>query len=339
MNRMNRRHFLKKGVHVGCSLFLSTSGTIACSHNKDESQSESLKSSCSRVVAATRGDLRNHADRLSSDNVAKLLDTAVENYFEITSAKKAWQSIVTPDDIVGIKVNCLAGRGMSTSKELTEAIQEKLLEAGVKSHRIIVWDRLNRDLEQAGYKIYYGKRKPQCYGNDQIGYSRDIFEFGSVGSRLSRIILQQCTKVINVPILKDHGIAGVTIALKNFFGAIDNPNKYHSDVGDPYIADVNMIPEIRNKVCLTICDATTAQYEGGPPYMPQWAWHNDGLLVAKDMVALDYVGWQMIEEKRKEMGFEPLAALGREPTYIATAGNSKHNLGKSDPEKIQIIRV
>ena len=100
---------------------------------------------------------------------------------------------------------------------------------------------------------------------------------GSAASLLSKTLTQTCDAVINLPVLKDHGIVGVTMALKNLFGAIHNPNKYHSDVGDPYVADVYMLPPIRQKVRLAICDATTAQYEGGPSYMPQWGWSYNGL--------------------------------------------------------------
>jgi len=336
---MNRRDFLKKGTCLSGTLMFGAGGTMVCGQGKERKETQHTKSDKSLLVSATRGDLRTPAGRVSSEKVQKLLDTAMENFYKVSSPHKAWQQVVGPEDIVGIKVNCLAGKGISTSIELVEAIQERLLEVGIPQHRIIVWDRLNSDLERAGYGIYYGKQKPQCYGNDQIGYSNDIFEYGSVGSRLSKIILHQCTAVINVPILKDHGIVGVTMALKNFFGAIDNPNKYHDSVGDPYIADVNMIPEIRNKVRLTICDAITAQYEGGPPYMPQWTWQHNGLLVGKDMVALDHIGWQMIEDKRKKVGMEPLAALGREPTYIATAAEPARGLGTNDTEKIQMLRV
>jgi len=139
--------------------------------------------------------------------------------------------------------------------------------------------------------------------------------------------------------MKDHGICGVSIGMKNLFGAINNPNKYHDAVGDPYIADVNLIPQIRQKIRLTICDALSPQYEGGPPYMPQWTWQMDSLFIAQDMVALDYCGWQMIEQQRARAGMESLKVCGREPTYIATAADSAHRLGTNDPEKIEMIKV
>ena len=86
-----------------------------------------------------------------------------------------------------------------------------------------------------------------------------------MGSLVSNTLAQTCDAVINLPVLKDHGIVGVTMALKNLFGAIHNPNKYHIDAGDPYVADVNMLPPIRQKVRLTICDAITPSTKAGLP--------------------------------------------------------------------------
>jgi uncharacterized protein (DUF362 family) len=138
-------------------------------------------------------------------------------------------------------------------------------------------------------------------------------------------------------VLKDHGIAGVTMALKNLFGAIHNPNKYHLDAGDPYVADVYMLPPIRQKVKLHICDAVAPQYEGGPSYMPQWSWPYNGLLVARDPVALDYTGWQIIERKRGEMKLKSLQEMQRAPRYIATAAGPRRRIGANDPRLIEQV--
>ena len=129
------------------------------------------------------------------------------------------------------------------------------------------------------------------------------------------------------------------MALKNMFGAIHNPNKYHSNAGDPYVADVNALAPIRQKVRLTICDALIAQYEGGPSYMPQWSWPFNGVLVASDPVALDTIGWQIIEAKRKEKGLPSLQAAKRAPSYIATAADAQHRLGTNDARLIRRVEV
>ena len=203
----------------------------------------------------------------------------------------------------------------------------------------VIWDRQNSDLEHARFKIVESGPGVRCMGNDVLGFENDLATFGQAGSLLCRTLTRVCDAVINLPVLKDHGIAGVTLALKSMFGAIHNPNKYHSNGGDPYVADVYALAPIRQKVRLHICDGLNAQYEGGPSFMPQWMWPFNGLLVSRDPVALDYVGWKIIEKKRAEVSMKPLADLKREPAYIATAANAEHRLGTCDPKRIERVDI
>ena len=179
----------------------------------------------------------------------------------------------------------------------------------------------------------------QCYGTDRVDYEDDLSAWGSVGSRLSKILTRSSSVLINLPVLKDHDGAGVTIALKNMYGTIHNPNKYHPNGCDPYVADLNMLPEIRSRMKLIVCDATTAMYEGGPGFKPEHSWKANSLLVSQDPVALDSTGWQMIERKRAEMGLKTLEADKRAPRYIATAADQEHRLGHCDPNRIAVVEV
>jgi uncharacterized protein (DUF362 family) len=291
------------------------------------------------VLEAAPGKPRVVIARDPKARALDLLDRAVQSYFNCDTPAEAWRKIIRPSETVGLKVNCLSGKGGSTSVSLADAICERLQQAGVKQQNIIIWDRLNEDLESAGFRITSRSGRIRYMGNDVLGYESELSVYGSVGSLLSKTLTQLCDAVINLPVLKDHGIVGVTMALKNMFGAIHNPNKYHPSAGDPYVADVNMLPAIRQKVRFTICDALTAQYEGGPTYMPQWSWPYNGLLVAQDPVALDTVGWQIIEQKRAEKGMPPLKGTPREPKYIATAADARHKLGVNDPSRIERVEV
>jgi uncharacterized protein (DUF362 family) len=286
-----------------------------------------------RVVVAREPALRD------SSRFLKLLDRAMQSFLNCDSPTEAWRKVVRPGEVVGLKVNCLAGRGISTNTQLVEAICERLQQAGIPKKDIVIWDRLNADLERAGFRVESQRDRIRCIGNDTLGYEQELETFGSAGSLLCQTLTRVCDAVINLPVLKDHGIAGVTMALKNLFGAIHNPNKYHMNVGDPYVADVFMLPPVRQKVRLTICDATMAQYEGGPSFMPQWMWPYNGLLVARDPVALDYTGWQIIERKRAEKGMKSLQESKRAPAYIATAADAQHRLGTNDPRRIELVEV
>ena len=292
----------------------------------------------SRVVIANRADVRDSNGAISETSVQKALDAAVEHLFNVR-AEVVWSSLFSPAERVGLKVNCLAGKNLSTNHQLVWAVVERLLQAGVKKNNIIIWDRRDRDLQRAGYKIARSPNQVQCFGNDSAGFTSQVFEYNTSGSQLSNTIHSLCSAVINLPVMKDHGIVGVSGSMKNFFGAINNPHKYHMDIGDPYVADVNMLPSIRDKHRLTICDALTAQYEGGPPWMPDWAWNMNSIIAATDRVAIDQIMWDIIEQKRAENGLDTLEAAGRKPTYIATAADEQHRLGTNDRTKIELIKV
>jgi uncharacterized protein (DUF362 family) len=332
----SRRAFLRK-LSAGAALMAG-----ACSSEgrwSGAASSPPAPEAESKVVIARDPALQGSGSRLDSNRLLSVLDRAMQSFYDCDSPVDAWKRVVRPGEVVGLKVNCLAGRGISTNVPLVEAICERLQQAGVKADQIVIWDRLNADLESARFRIAERGSGIRCFGNDTLGYGSDLAIYGSVGSLISNTLTRVVDAVINLPVLKDHGITGITLSLKNVFGAIHNPNKYHLNVGDPYIADANMLPPIREKIRLTICDAITAQYNGGPSYMPQWSWPYNGLIVGRDRVALDYTGWQIIERKRAEKGMKSLKEMKREPTYIRTAADSNHRLGTCDPKRIKLVTV
>ena len=165
--------------------------------------------------------------------------------------------------------------------------------------------------------------------------------YESIASKFSRIV-PVCTSFVNVPVLKHHTMAGVTLSLKNWFGAINNPNKYHFDVSsDNYIPDLNSMlfskSGLNKKQPLIICDAIMAQYDMGPGYRPNKVWNYSGLVVSTDPVALDRIGTQIIEKKRQEVGMKSLADSGHEPKYISIAADNFHKLGIDDPSKMELV--
>lgn len=330
MIRRSRREVLKAGLAVGGGALLG-SGWILGAERPGPSVSDGK---AARVVAVREDGLT--VKQADVERLLPLLDRGVEALFG-GAAQDVWAELIRPDDVVGIKVNGLAGRGMSTRPGVVDAIIRRVEGAGVPSRQIVVWDRLCADLRRAGFPVNTEGSGVRYYGNDVGGYDRQLTSFRSIGSLLARTLTEACSVIINVPVLKDHGICGVTLAMKNFFGAIHNPNKYHVDVGDPYIADLNALPVIRRKTVLTVADAVSAQYEGGPPFMPHWSWPYGGLLLATDAVAMDRVGWDILEEKRKEKGLQSLKEANRVPTYIATAASL--GVGTDDMAQIEVKTV
>jgi uncharacterized protein (DUF362 family) len=329
----NRRDFLKNclagGVVLGASGKLGLFGAA-------EHSSLPLKP---RVAIARDPMLRGAGQTVDSGRIMGLLDRAMQAVFELDHPAEPWKKLVRPGEKVGIKVNALGGRGLSSNLQLIEAICQRLQEAGIRAGDIVIWDRDTDEMEHTGYRISTAAGRVQCFGTDRVGYEDELVSYGSVGSRLSKILTERCDALINVPVLKDHDGAGVTIALKNMYGVIHNPNKYHPNGCNPYVADLNMLPAIRTRIRLNICDATTACFEGGPGFKPQYSWKENAVIVSQDPVALDHSGWRIIESKRAEMKLKTLEADSRAPRYIATAADAQHRLGTNDPQRIALVEV
>jgi len=253
----------------------------------------------------------------------------------------ALRHFFSPQDQVGLKVNCLAGKMASTHPEVALVCANLLKDSGIKTKDIIIWDRSASELQEVGFPLNSNGDGFRCQGTDSpgIGYSEDLVDYMNIGSLLSRILDEYTNAQLNLPVLKDHGLSGITCSLKNSFGVIHNPNKYHDNGCDPYIADLNALPQIKDKQKLVICDAMRVQCNGGPSYHPQWAENFGGIIVGHDPVAVDFVGYQIIDKIRARHGLPTLEKAGRKPKHIFTSADEKHNLGKAKLEEIDLAEI
>jgi uncharacterized protein (DUF362 family) len=276
--------------------------------------------------------------KVDSAAIERMLAAGLTRLTEARDPAQAWRRLFAPGDVIGLKVNCLGAPTTHTHVEVALAVAQGLAAAGLPAGNVIIYDRLTDELERAGYPVA-GDTGVRCLGSDQRGYDAEPTEAGEAGSCFSRIVSEDCTALINLPLLKDHDVAGVSISLKNHFGSINNPNKLHLDHCCPYVADLNLAPAIRGKQRLIICDALEVIYDGGPTYRPATTYSYGGLLIGTDPVALDRVGWRIIEDLRAKAGLKPLSAEGREPKYIAVAGDAGHRLGVADLAAIQRLEL
>jgi hypothetical protein len=174
------------------------------------------------------------------------------------------------------------------------------------------------------------------------GYEERFTTRGATTFRLSKIVTRKATAIINVPVIKHHGYAGMTCALKNHFGCIHNPEDFHNPQNRPGIvdcktavADVNTAIAIQSKQRLIICDAQRIQYDNGPAFSPTDLMQYNAVLAARDPVALDTHVWTLIDGCRQAKGLPPLAQTDRPPVYIQNAANA--GLGTNNPSALQLI--
>jgi len=254
-----------------------------------------------------------------------------------SNAQQAVFSIFRPGERIGIKINTLSGKEASTRPELATGLAEWLVQGGLKPENIIIWDRMNRELRDAGYRLRTGRDGIRIFGTDSdgIGHDPELIGHLNIGSLFSSILKNMVDASISLAILKDHCIAGVTAGMKNYYGAVHNPNKYHDTGCNPYIAELFDSPPVRSKHRLSVIDSLIVQYHRGPAYNPRWSEKFDGLIFSLDAVAADRVGWKIIEKLRSAAGLPSLRDEGREPAYLHTA--EKMGLGNASDSKIELI--
>jgi hypothetical protein len=287
----------------------------------------------------------------------------------------AWRRFFEPSDAVGIKI-CPVGRIYAMSRyETVLEIVAALNRVGVKNKNIIVFDRYFEEFLEAGYHkilpdgVHMGwssrtasGTQVETDGYDERYYAdfKRVYPGQSLHNPLARrshvcaIVSKRVNKVINVPCLKDHGSAGVTIALKNLsHGLTNNVSRTHMGPDgnwcDRFIPEVVAIPMIRQKAVLNVVDGLVGMYEGGPHGAMgknPCIWPYRSMLFSTDPVAVDRIGWDIVDAKRVAMGFCPVGQAGkvnidrfgtegfnrRQPEHIFLAGRML--LGVADKKQI-----
>jgi len=271
---------------------------------------------------------------ISSDIIYKMMKSGLN-----LTADNERSSIpdLLPNNPTGIKINTIGGLKLSTKPEVALALAKVLQELGIKPNNLIIWDRTNRELKEAGFKLNNDRIHVNVCGTDTsgIGYDRELTSHLNIGSLFSVIQSKQISHSISLALLKDHGLAGITAGMKNYYGAVHNPNKYHDFNCDPFVAELFHTDHIKRKHKLSILDCLEVQYHRGPSFHPAWLERSECLIFGSDPVAVDYVGWQMIERFREKKGLPSLKEEARDPSYLITA--EKLGLGHTDPRKIEII--
>jgi uncharacterized protein (DUF362 family) len=304
---------------------------------------------------------------------------------ELTGADdvvEAWRAFVEPGDVVGIKMNPVGNPFANSSNELMLEVIDGLRAAGVKDRDIIVFERYRSEFIGAnmhkavpdgiawtGLTAWNDPSQLQLKGpasaDPLSGYDPDEYvtmELVGRGqapkddrtrrSHLGLLVTRRVSKLILLPVLKDHGSAGVTGALKNMsHGLVNNVERSHSapdlNVCNQFIPEVVSHPIIREKCVLQILDGIRGVFQKGPHATSEkFVWDYNGLFFATDPVALDRVEWDIIDAKRKKENLPPVAATGkaaldplgteffdvRQPQHIALCGTL--GLGESDRKKI-----
>jgi uncharacterized protein (DUF362 family) len=339
---LSRREFLGTAV---APLLLPILPAIGCrpsdgrasTRGAKEDPGDAAPAAATGPVVAVAADAAVVGSRSRASGVRTLLQTALGKAGDAEPGDFL-TGLFRPEESIGIKVNTLAGPGMSTSVDVVEALVAELRAAGLGRGGIVVFDRLKEELTAVGYPSGQEARDRgyRLKGTDEAGYSRDLHVSGRIGSMVSEVLLG-VDALISVGIVKDHDLAGVGGCTKNLYGLIHNPNRYHDHNCDPYLADLLAMDAVKGRLRLAVADGMTAEWHGGPALVRANTWPLGAVFVSTDTIALDAVLADVIDAKRREKGLPSLEEAERPPRWIATAAS--RGLGVGDLATIRRVNA
>ena len=320
-------------------------------------------------VVAVQSDRSIVSGAYQPETIKQMMHKGLTELTGAPSWAEAWRVFVQPGDVVGIKMSPVGGKKLSSDASVLHQIIDGIQQAGVPLKDIVVYERYRRELMGVGYHRWLpeGVRwswAAEQYEENQLGmyqYDPDVFmEMPLIKpgdnandahvrrSYVSKFLTKQVNKVINMPVLKSHQSAGVTLTMKNLsHGMVNNVNRSHINrelnACNLFIPAVVDLPVVRQKVVLNIIEGVKAGYNGGPGTPPQFVWEHKTMYFGTDPIALDKIGWKVIDAKRKMEGLPPVAETGPEDKFNNYWGQVQHielgsqlGLGRFDDKDIEL---
>lgn len=264
-------------------------------------------------------DFWNYVDQTTVDT---MVDQGMKALTGTSTVAEAWDSLLpdySPGEIVAIKVNFNNSTACNDADAQIDALMQpvnaviralKLI--GVPEKNIWIYDASRHIPDRFVAANLYsnvvfldrGCRQPVTWSSDDPdAYVTFLPPSGHPALPATRIddVLIDCAYLINMPIMKPHGIAGITLTFKNHFGDITSPWNLHPYIdlgGASYRADYNPLvdiyrnPHIGEKTVLVVGDGLIASlaFDGPPSLWGTFGNHTpNSLFFATDPVAIDCV--------------------------------------------------
>jgi uncharacterized protein (DUF362 family) len=252
-----------------------------------------------------------------------MFDQAIDSIGGMKSFVKNGSTVVVKPNI-GWDV--IPERAANTNPLLVKRIVEHCFEAGAKEvyvfdHTCDDWNScyatsgIERAVKDAGGKI--------VPGNSERYYEEVIVTKGKrlTEAKVHELILESDV-FINVPVLKSHGSAGLTISMKNLMGIVWDRRYWHRNDLHQCIADFTSY----RKPDLNVIDAYYVMRKNGPRGVSK----ADVLTMKSQIISPDIVAADAAAAKL--FGLEP-----QEIDYMKIANEMK--LGEIDLNKLNINRI
>lgn len=340
MGNLSRREFLTNMIAASTVIGLLPV-LQGCSKKKIKPY---LRSKIVRVTNSEATDRSGDKDNLNLNDsvVREMVNIGIKKLTGKDSVEESWKEIIPdPSKKVAIKVNCQI-TSIYTKAKVVKAVTDGLILRGVPPSNIVIYDLTDHAFSYAGFSKNT-ESGIKIGTNSELGGYSWLSWFGipiwGIGRRFCKVLAGEgkygCDYLINIPVLKAlDGYSGVTISMKNHFGSISNCSKLHSTIQDSLPA-LGAHELIAKKTRLILVDAIFTEYKWVNGRNQDYVVISNQLLFGSDPVAIDYIGWQMIEKLRRHHGLKP---VNPKPSFIHKAA-ANYGLGNDDLKKIDLIDI
>ena len=290
-------------------------------------QTEAAPSLFSREIAAPAARVVIASDPAATiafqpqpEKVRALVERGLLRLTGKTSVALAWRSLVSSNDVVGLKVYSEPGANSGTRPSVVAAVIEGLIASCIATNKIIIWDKELTHLRLAGFEELAKRLHVRIASSEQAGFDDKYFyesplignlvwgdsEFGKKGAGVGRksfvtkIVTTEITKIISIVPLLNHNLAGTTGNLVNVaFGTVDNTQRFEQ--GDRLataLPKIFELPVISDKVVLNLTDALLCQYQGEQRSLLHYSAVLNQIWFSKDPIALDVLAIQELNQQR-----------------------------------------
>lgn len=297
--------------------------------------------------------------------VNEMLESGMKRLTGTSSLQASWNEILPnyqSGETIAVKVNFndstwggggISGYGDNDSyvdalPQVANAMIKGLKTIGVAEKDILIYDASRYITDRFRDRINYsgisyfdssgnGSDVKKTYFTKSVNFSAS----GYSGSHEFCDVLVNADYVINMPIMKKHGAAGITLSSKNHLGSINRisnmhdyiyPDESHYSSNVNPLVDMNKNSYIEDKTVLIIGDALYGTRRGNNEPPKRWQSFGDDspnmLFVGVDPVAIDSVMFDYLErEKSAKSGSEDVLIVA------ANAGLGVHERWNNDNDR------
>lgn len=248
----DRREFLKRTLKTGIFSIFS-SGIFFYFHNKEKKDEKTLNFPDFRKGLK----LKKNMVILKGKDIQKMVERGFEAMGGIENFFKKGETILLKPNMAWDRT---PEQGANTNPYLVAEVAKQFLRKGAK--KVIVADvpcnEKNKVMERSGIL----KEGKGAGADVLVPETEEIVYFGGKAIEKFEVgdIFLKADRIINMPVVKVHSLAGITCCMKNWYGVLmGRRNRLHQDI---FQSVVDLTYAVKSTLC--IIDATRIMISNGP---------------------------------------------------------------------------